>query len=96
MIRATQQHLDIGYKLLKHIWITKHLLLTFNGALGIDFYVMVDSSYASHADRKSQYRVSVHMNSYSVSCISVSKKDQFWLYLPQKLNIYEPCMKPLK
>ena len=35
---------------------------------------MVDSSYASHSDRKSQYGISVHMNSKSGSWISISKK----------------------
>ena len=74
MTNANQNHLDLGYKLLKYIWTTKHLSLTFNGSLGINFYVMVDSSYASHSDRKSQYGISVHMNSKSGSCISISKK----------------------
>jgi len=33
---------------------------------------MVDSSYASHMDRKSHYGISIHMNNNS--CVSVSKK----------------------
>ena len=75
MTNATQNHLELGYKLLKYIWTTKHLSLTFYGSLGINFYVIVDLSYyASHIDRKSQYGISVHMNSKSGSCISVSKK----------------------
>jgi hypothetical protein len=74
MTNANKSHLAIGYKLLQYIWTTKHLCLTFNGSLGINFYVMVDSSYASHTDRKSQYGISVHMNSKSGSCISISKK----------------------
>jgi hypothetical protein len=74
MTNANQNHLNLWYKLLKYIWKTKHLSLTFNGSLGINFYIMVDSSYASHSDRKSQYGISVHMNSKSGSCISISKK----------------------
>ena len=35
---------------------------------------MVDSSYASHLDRKSHYGISIHMNNTSGSCVSVSKK----------------------
>jgi hypothetical protein len=35
---------------------------------------MVDSSYASHQDRKSHYGISVHKNSQSGSCITLSKK----------------------
>ena len=35
---------------------------------------MVDSSYASHLDRKSHYGISIHMNNNSGSCVSVSKK----------------------
>jgi len=53
--KANQQHQDIGYKLLKYLWVTRHLKLTFNGSLGVNFYVMVDSSYASHLDRKSHH-----------------------------------------
>ena len=37
---------------------------------------MVDASYASHNDRKSHYCFSVHMNSSSGSCITVSKKSK--------------------
>jgi hypothetical protein len=74
MTKASQNHLDICFKLLKYIWKTKDLTLNFNGSLGINFHVMVDSSYASHIDRKSHYGISVHMNSKSGSCISISKK----------------------
>ena len=35
---------------------------------------MVDSSFASHSDRKSQYGISIHMNHSSVSCVTTSKK----------------------
>ena len=35
---------------------------------------MVDSSYASHLDRKSHYGISIHMNNNLGSCVSVSKK----------------------
>jgi hypothetical protein len=74
MTKATQHHLDLGIKLLKYIWKSKDLTLNFNGQNGINFQVMVDSSYASHLDRKSHYGISIHMNSSSGSCISISKK----------------------
>jgi hypothetical protein len=74
MTKANQVHLDLAYKLLTYIWKTKDLTLNFNGKLGINFHVMVDSSYASHHDRKSHYGISVHMNSQSGSCITLSKK----------------------
>jgi len=38
------------------------------------FMSWFSSSYASHNDRKSQYGISVHMNSKSGSCNSFSKK----------------------
>ena len=76
MQKASQHHLNICYKLLKYIWATKSLTLNFNGTLGINFYVMVDASYASHHDRKSHYGFSIHMNSSSGSCITVSKKSK--------------------
>jgi len=74
MQKASQHHLMICYKLLRYIWGTKSLTLNFNGTHGINFYVMVDASYASHDDRKSHYGFSIHMNSSSGSCITVSKK----------------------
>jgi hypothetical protein len=37
---------------------------------------MVDSSYASHDDRKSHYGFSIHMNQTSGSCVTVSKKSK--------------------
>jgi hypothetical protein len=76
MQSATQHHLHLGHKLLKYIWQTKNLCLTFNGQLGLNFSVMVDSSYASHIDRKSHYGISIHMNPNSGSCISISKKSK--------------------
>jgi hypothetical protein len=74
MTKATQHHLDICYRLLQYIWKSNHLILTFNGQLGINFHVMVDSSYASHIDRKYHYGLSIHMNNNSGSCITISKK----------------------
>jgi hypothetical protein len=74
MQKASTHHLKICYKLLRYIWATKSLTLKFNGTLGINIFVMVDASYASHDDRKSQYGFSIHMNSSSGSCITVSKK----------------------
>ena len=44
MTKANQHHLDLSYKVLKHIWQSLHLTLTFNGHLGINFSIMVDSS----------------------------------------------------
>jgi hypothetical protein len=76
MQKASHTHLNLCYKLLKYIWKTKSLPLTFNGNSGINFFVMVDSSYASHADRKSHYGFSIHMNQNSGSCITVSKKSK--------------------
>jgi len=38
------------------------------------FYTNVDSSYASHSDRKSQFGISIHINNSSGSCITISKK----------------------
>ena len=74
MTQGTQHHLDLCYKVFQYIWQSRHLTLTFNGTKGLNFYIMVDSSYASHTDRKSHYGFSVHMNDQSGSCISVSKK----------------------
>ena len=37
---------------------------------------MVDSSYASHTDRKTHNGISIHMNTNSGSCISISKKSK--------------------
>jgi hypothetical protein len=74
MTKATNHHLAIGYRILKYICKTKHLALSFSGQLGVNFYVTVDSSYASHKDRKSHYGYSIHMNESSGSCITSSKK----------------------
>jgi hypothetical protein len=74
MTKANVVHLNIAYRILKYIYHTRHIKLTFNGQLGINFFVMVDSSYASHHDRKSQFGFSIHMNSQSGSCITTSKK----------------------
>ena len=62
MTKATQYQL-VCYKRFKHIWQSKDLTLN-----------LFDSSYASHSDRKSHCRVSVHMNSNSGSCIFISEK----------------------
>ena len=74
MSKASQHQLDLCYNLLKYIWYSRDLTLIFNGHLGLNFFVMVDSSYASHLDRKSHYGISIHMNNNSGSCVSVSKK----------------------
>jgi hypothetical protein len=74
MTKASQHQLDLCYHLLKYIWYSRDLTLIFNGQSGINFFVMVDSSYASHLDRKSHYGISIHMNNNSGSCVSVSKK----------------------
>ena len=96
MTQRNQHHLDLCYKVLQYFWQCRHLTLTFNGTKGINFYVMVDSSYASHSDRKSHYEFSVHMNDHSRSCISVSKKSTLLALSSTKnlkLNILV-CMKP--
>jgi len=54
--------------------IQKNLSLQFNGQSGINFHVFVDSSYASHEDRESHYGFSIHLNKFSGSCITISKK----------------------
>ena len=74
MTKGYQHNLDLCYKVLQYLWQSFHLTLTFNCTEGINFYVMVDSSYASHSDRKSHYGFSVYMNYNSGSCIFVSKK----------------------
>ena len=76
MSKATYHHIHIGYKILRYIHNTKYYKLQFHGNEGIHFNVMVDSSSASHADRKSLYDSSVHLNSGSGSCIIISKKDK--------------------
>ena len=72
MTKGHQHHLDLCYKVLQYLWKSRHLTFRFNGTMGINFYVMVDSSYVSHSDRKSHYEFSVHMNDHYGSCISVS------------------------
>jgi hypothetical protein len=74
MTNATQVHLKLAHRVLQYIYLTRHIKLTFNGSLGTNFYVMVDSSYATHTDRKSHYGYSIHMNNQSGACITVSKK----------------------
>ena len=57
-----------------HIGHSKTFTLQFHGKTGIQFHVYVDSSYASHDDRKSHYGFSFHLNNFSGSCITISKK----------------------
>ena len=59
----------------------------FNGNAALQFHAFVDSSYASHSDRTSQFGVSIHINYLSGSCISISKKRNYWLSLLLKRNI---------
>ena len=66
-------HLHIAYKILRYLSNTKSYQLQFNGQW-INFNDMVDSSYVSHVDRKSHFGITVHLNSVSGSCITVSKK----------------------
>jgi len=77
MTSATEHHLQIAYRILKYLKNTKNLKLEFHSNLGLDFHIMVDSSYASHLDRKSQYGISTYMNSKSGSCITLSKNSKF-------------------
>jgi len=72
--KATTHHLEISYRILKYICKTRTLALQFSGKHGLNFYVAVDSSYASHKDPKSHHGYSIHMNNSSGSCITSSKK----------------------
>ena len=74
MKSATVRQLHLAKRVLQYIGNSKHLSLQFHGKSGINFHVFVDSSYASHDDRKSHYGFSIHLNNLSGSCITVSKK----------------------
>ena len=50
---------------------------------------MVDSSYASHLDRKSHYGISIHMNNNSGSCVSVSKKSTIIALSSEYVGMFE-------
>jgi hypothetical protein len=74
MKSATQHQLKLAKRILVYIFHTKALNLKFDGKEGLNFSTYVDSSYASHSDRKSQFGISIHINNSSGSCISISKK----------------------
>ena len=74
MKSATQNHFKLAKRVLAYISHTKDMNLKFHGTAGINFTAYVDSSYASHSDRKSQFGISIHLNDNSGSCISISKK----------------------
>jgi hypothetical protein len=74
MKSATHHELKLAKRILICIFHTKDINLKFNGNAGLDFHTYVDSSYASHSDRKSQFGMSIHINDSSGSCISISKK----------------------
>jgi hypothetical protein len=74
MKSATHHQLKLAKRILAYIFHTKDINLKFHGKAGLNFYVYVDSSYASHSDRKSQFGISIHINDSSGSCISISKK----------------------
>ena len=60
MKSATIRHLHLARRVLQYIGHSKTLTLQFHGKTGIHFHVYVDSSYASHDDRKSHYGFSFH------------------------------------
>jgi hypothetical protein len=74
MKSATIRQLHLAHRVLQYISQSKNLTLQFHGKTGINFQVYVDSSYASHDDRKSHYGFSFHLNNFSGSCITISKK----------------------
>jgi len=49
MKKAFVQKLTIAFRILKYIYRTKVLSLTFNGSEGIIFFAMVDSPFASQS-----------------------------------------------
>jgi hypothetical protein len=71
MKSATIRHLHLARRVLQYIGHSKTLNLQFHGNPGIQFHVYVDSSYASHDDRKSHYGFSFHINNFSGSCITI-------------------------
>jgi hypothetical protein len=74
MKSATIRQLHLAKRVLQYSGYSKNLSLQFNGQSGINFHVLVDSSYASHDDRKSHYELSINLNKFSGSCITISKK----------------------
>jgi len=74
MKSATQHQLKLAKRILAYIFHTQDIHLHFHGQEGLNFFAYVDSSYASHSDRKSQFGISIHINNSSGSCISISKK----------------------
>ena len=74
MKSATHHELKLANRILIYIFHGKDINLKFNGKAGLHFHAYVDSSYASHSDRKSQFGISIHINDSSGSCISISKK----------------------
>ena len=66
MKSATIRQLHLSTRVLQYIGKSqKDLTLQFIGQSGINFHVFVDSSYASHDDRKSHYGFSIHLNKFS-------------------------------
>ena len=84
---TTHHHLQFAHRTLKYLKNTKFLKLHFNGQSGFDFHFMVNSPYVSHIDCKSQYGISVYLNSFSRSCITISNNRNLWHYHLQKRNI---------
>ena len=74
MKSATLRHLHLARRVLQYISQSKHQTLQFHGSNDLNFHVYVDSSYASHDDRKSHYGFSFHSNTSSGACITISKK----------------------
>ena len=92
MKSATNHQLKLAKRILVYIFHAKDLTLTFNSNAALQIHAFVDSSYASHLDRKSQFGVSIHINDSSGSCISISKERNYCLSLLLKRNIW-PCLK---
>ena len=74
MKSATIRQLHLAKRVLQYIGNSKQLKLQFNGKSGINFHVFIDSSYAFHDDRRSQFGISIHLINLSGPCITISKK----------------------
>jgi len=88
MKSATIRQLHLAKRVLQHIGNSKQLKLQFNGQSGINFHVFVDSSYASHDDRKSQFGISIHLKKILVRVSLFLKRLNYWrFHQPKYRNI---------
>jgi hypothetical protein len=64
-------------RILSYVAGTPSLGLTFHGGSSTTLMATVDSSYANHADRRSQYGITLHLGSFDSGTVySVSKKSK--------------------